>query len=127
MKTVRRSQLDVHVLGTGQESQKKISPPSNGKIVGAAFGRVPRGHNEGRRQERDALFQLRFMTQQRIQAQFKKIGRLPHVQGMLQISPGRDNADDSATMRGPDFDRILGCHILITPDGGEAMTTKASL
>jgi len=60
----------------------------------AAFARIARGDDERSRQAIDRGFHFADGVHEPVESQFKKVGRLSHPEGALEISAGKNYADD---------------------------------
>jgi hypothetical protein len=127
LESINRTQFQIDVSRVRQEARDEFLPAGPREIIRATLRGVPRRHDERRPQQRDLFFQLLFLSREVIQPQLKKIGRMRHFQGKLQVGPRGDHSNHFAAMGLPGFDRILCCHILFAPHSMEAMIAEASL
>jgi hypothetical protein len=114
---MRRSQFDIDVLRPWQKSQEQFTAMLSREFIGAAFGRMARGDNERRAQDRHLRFELVFLSNEMIEPKLEQIRRIRHSGGQAQFGQRCDHAHKRRIL--PSFDRSVRCHILFRSEKRE--------
>ncbi len=122
----RRTQLDVDVFSAREKMQEQLEALVRREIIGTAFARIARSHDERRRQARKFFFESLGDWQKTIETKLEKIRWLFRLNGCVQLRERSDDADQCRlharwTWH---FDRSARYHIL-NDSGNQRRATVA--